>query len=473
MAGGLARRGVAPGASVAVLAGDAGEVAALTQAAWMRRAAVTMLQQPTPRTDLEAWVTDTVRAAQTVRADLLVIGDPFLAAADHPGFGVLSVAVLNELRSATPVAPEDAEDSDIALRQLTSGSTGTPKAVEITHGNFAANTDAVVGGVDIDPDRDSTASWVPLSHDMGMVAMLCLPMQLGMQAVVVGPEEFLRRPIMWAELISEHKATLTAGPNFGYTILARVLARAPADSLDLSRLRVAINGAEPIDHRDIDQFVAAGARFGLPPTAPTPAYGMAETTLMATVGAWNEAPVVGPSGIVCVGTPRPDLQMRIEVDGAIHLRGPQVARSYLTQSGPSPLAAPDGWFDTGDVGYLDESGRLYVYGRTKDVIIVAGMNLYPTDIERAVADVDGVRRGCVAAVRIDAGAEREGFAVLAEVRSSDEQCVRAITREITARVNSRVGHAPRHVQLLPPGALPKTASGKLRRGEALKLLELS
>jgi fatty-acyl-CoA synthase len=458
---------------VAVLAGDAGEVAALTQAAWMRRAAVTMLQQPTPRTDLEAWVADTVRAAHTVRANLLVIGDPFLSAVDHSGFAALSIAPLNELRSATPVAPDDAEDSDVALRQLTSGSTGTPKAIEITHGNFAANTDALVGGLDIDPDRDSTVSWLPLSHDMGMVALLCFPMQLGMQAVVVRPEEFLSRPILWAELISEHKATLTSGPNFGYAILARVLARAQTDSLDLSRLRVAINGAEPIDHRDIDQFVAAGARFGLRPTAPTPAYGLAETTLLASLSAWKEAPVVGPTGIVCVGTPAEGLHMRIGAAGAIQLCGPQVAGRYLTQSGPSPLAGRDGWFDTGDLGYLDESGRLYVWGRTKDVIVVAGRNLYPTDIERAAADVNGVRRGCVAAVRIDAGAEREGFAILAEVRSPDEQCQRTITREIVARVNSRVGHAPRHVRLLPPGALPKTASGKLRRGAALTLLELS
>jgi fatty-acyl-CoA synthase len=148
-----------------------------------------------------------------------------------------------------------------------------------------------------------------------------------------------------------------------------------------------------------------------------------------------------------------------------------VAGRYLTQSGPSPMAGPDGWFDTGDIGYLDESGLLYVCGRTKDVIIVAGRNIYPTDIERAAADVDGVRRGCVAAVRMDAGAEREGFAVLAEVRSPDAHRQPAITREIVARVNSRVGHPPCHVRLLPPGALPKTASGKLRRSDALKLLE--
>ena len=137
--------------------------------------------------------------------------------------------------------------------------------------------------------------------------------------------------------------------------------------------------------------------------------------------------------------------------------------------GVIPLARHDGWFDSGDLGYLDEEGRIYVCGRTKDLIVVAGKNLYPHDIERAAENVDGVRKGCVIALRVDA--EREGFAVLAEVLNADDEDVRLrISRDITARVNRQVGHAPREVRLFPAGTLPKTLSGKLRRNCARELL---
>jgi len=182
--------------------------------------------------------------------------------------------------------------------------------------------------------------------------------------------------------------------------------------------------------------------------------------------------------IVCVGFPVKGMEVRIVPEGsvqgpreigAIELRGPTVARSYLTLEGVIPIVRQDGWFDSGDLGYLDEAGRLYVCGRSKDLIIVAGMNLYPHDIERAAENVEGVRKGCVMALRVDA--EREGFAVLAEVLNGDEEDVRLrISRDITARVNRRVGHAPREVRLFPPGTLPKTPSGKLRRNCARELL---
>ena len=150
---------------------------------------------------------------------------------------------------------------------------------------------------------------------------------------------------------------------------------------------------------------------------------------------------------------------------------PAVASRYLTENGVAPIAGADGWFDTGDMGYLDESGRLYVCGRTKDLIIVGGVNLYPTDIERVAASVEGVRKGCVVAVRIEAGVNREGFAVLAEVYQPDDDQERSrLSREITARVLCQTGHSPREVKLLRPGALPKTPSGKLRRNDARELL---
>ncbi len=281
MAGGLAACGVGRRGSVAVLAADAADVAPLAQAAWLRRAALTMLQQPTPRTDLAVWLGDTVRAIRMIRADMVVVGEPFVMALDHLAAYDVAVCTVESMRGAEPIGADDIEDAgeaDIALRQLTSGSTGVPKAVEISHGNLAANTGGISDALDIG-DEDVLASWLPLSHDMGMIGFICLPMSWGVEAVVVTSEQFLRRPITWAELISRYRATITAGPNFAYSVLARVLERAESDVIDLSSLRVAINGAEPINHRDIAEFAAVGARFGLRPSAPTPAYGLAEATL--------------------------------------------------------------------------------------------------------------------------------------------------------------------------------------------------
>jgi fatty-acyl-CoA synthase len=500
MAGGLADRGVGRHGSVAVLAADAGDVAPLTQAIWLRRAALTMLQQPTPRADLAVWLDDTVRAIRMIRADLVVIGEPFLMALDHLAAQNLAICTVGALRRAQPIEPNDADESDIAMRQLTSGSTGIPKAVEISHGNIAASTEAICTGLGVDVDRDVGLSWLPLSHDMGMIGLLCVPMQVGLEAVVVTPDQFLRRPIMWAELITRHRATITSGPNFAYSMLARVLDRADPAAIDLSSLRVAINGAEPIDHRDLKNFAAVGARFGLRPSAVMPVYGLAEATLAVSFDAHDGPPIFDSVSrdavvadhyarpmpqysevaqqMVCVGVPVKGMDVRIVREGvvkgpreigAIELRGPTVAGGYLTMDGVIPLARHDGWFDSGDLGYLDEEGRLYVCGRSKDLIIVAGMNLYPHDIERAAENVDGVRKGCVIALRVDA--EREGFAVLAEVHHADEEDVRLrISRDITARINRRVGHAPREVRLFPPGTLPKTPSGKLRRTSARELL---
>jgi fatty-acyl-CoA synthase len=500
IAGRLAAMGVGRHGSVAVLAADAGDVAPLAQAIWLRCAALTMLQQPTQRADLAVWLGDTVRAILMIRADVVVVGEPFLMVLDHLAAHNLTVCTVESLRGAEPIEPDHADEADIAMRQLTSGSTGVPKAVEISHGNIAANTVAMGNALDI-TDKDVLVSWLPLSHDMGMIAFVCLPMQLGLEAVIVAPEQFLRRPIIWAELISRHRATMTSGPNFAYSVLARVLQRADPTDIDLSSLRVAVNGAEPIDHRDVANFTAVGARFGLRPTAPAPAYGLAEATLVVSVGAPHDQAIVDPISrlavteahraqpipddskdvqrVVCLGFPVTGMDVRIARDGtvqgpreigAIELRGPAVAGSYLTLDGVLPLARHDGWFDTGDLGYIDDKGRIYVCGRTKDLIVVAGKNLYPHDIERAAEDVDGVRKGCVIALRVDA--EREGFAVLAEVYpSADEEDVRLrISRDITALVNRQVGHAPREVQLFPAGTLPKTLSGKLRRNSARELL---
>lgn len=504
-AAGLAALGVGRHDSVAVLASDAADVAPLAQAVWLRGAVLTMLQNPTPRADLAEWLDDTTKAIQLVGANVVVVGDPFSTVRDQLAVCGRPVCTVESLHANQPIglgAGRHVRETDIALRQLTSGSTGLPKAVEISHRNLASNTAALRDGLRLEIDADVMVTWLPLAHDMGMIAFLCLPMQLGVGTVIVTPEEFLRRPMTWVELISKHRGTITSGPNFAYSILARHLPRANPAEIDLSSLRIAVNGAEPINHRDVADFVAAAAPFGLRPSALMPGYGLAEATLTAALGDADEPALIeavsrravtyahraeavafdsaDAQHVVCVGHPVTGMDVRIVCGrntlgireiGAIELRGPAVANNYRTVDGVVPLSGDDGWFDTGDLGYLDEQGRLYVCGRTKDLIVFAGKNLYPHDIERAADGVDGVRKGCVIALRVDG--EREGFAVLAEVRTADDDAREQISREIAARVLRHVGHAPREVRLLPPGTLPKTASGKLRRNDARELLDAS
>lgn len=499
MAGALEALGIVPGTSIAVLAGDPADVAPLAQAIWMRGASLTMLAQPTPRTDLVTWLADTQRAAGTIRAALTVVGAPFTDAAEPLDAAGQDVVLLDELRDGPAAEPLHPGEWAVAMYQLTSGSTGTPKAVELTHANIAANSTALFAATDGDADTDVMVSWLPLSHDMGMLAFLTLPMQYGVELVAARPEEFLRRPAVWADLIQRHRGTVTSGPNFAYALLALTLERADAGRFDLSSLRVAINGAEPIDARDTDRLAEAGARFGLSAGAITPAYGMAEATLAITFDKsarvvvdrisradLQERGLATPDdgadacGVVSVGRPVVGMEVRVVDDharsrpvrhvGSIEVRGLAVSSGYLTEHGWREGAIRDGWLHTGDLGYFDEHGRLYVCGRTKDVIVIAGKNVYPTDVERAACTVPGVRAGNAVAVRIDAGEHREGFAVLAESKlASDPAEAERIQAEIALIVHRAVGHHARAVLVLPPGSVPKTGSGKLQRRRAAEL----
>ena len=500
MAGALANAGVEPGSAVAVLAGDPADVAPLAQAVWMRGASVTMLQQPTPRTDLAVWLADTNRAATTIGAVLTVVGSPFDAAAAPLAAAGQRVLSVNDVSTGPAIAPLQTDDSAVAMYQLTSGSTGTPKAVQLTHANLLANSIALMTATDGDASADVMVSWLPLSHDMGMLAFLTHPMQLGVELVAATPDEFLRRPALWPDLITRYRGAITSGPNFAYALLALTLERAEPGRYDLSSLRVAINGAEPIDARDVQRLAQAGARFGLRPGAITPAYGMAEATLAITFDTSAQVnvdlvsrddlhecavatPDTGPDArrVVAVGLPVEGMEVRV-VDnqsrphpprhvGSIEVRGAAVSRGYLTENGWLDGPFRDGWLSTGDLGYLDEHGRLYVCGRAKDVIVIAGNNIYPTDIERAACAVPGVRAGNAAAVRIDGGNGRESFAVLAESKQADDPAeAERIRAEIALRVSQAVGYNARAVLVLPPGSVPKTGSGKLQRGKAAELL---
>jgi fatty-acyl-CoA synthase len=501
IAGALVSRGMAPHDAVAVLAAEPAEIGPAVQGVWLAGGSVTMLHQPTPRSDLAMWAEDTLRVLNMIGSKLVLLGAPFdqlAAVLDEHGIGY---RLITELSGGTPLAEAvEVDEPAPALLQLTSGSTAEPKAVRITHGNLLSNITDMAQCAELDPDNDIMVSWLPMFHDMGMVGFYTVPMTLGIELVKVTPVDFLTGPLLWADLISKYHATITAAPNFAYALLGRRMSGVDDDdAYDLSSMRLALNGAEPIDEKAVTSFTENGARFGLRRECVFPAYGMAEGTLAISfppvftglrldyidadeLEAGQRAVPVSPDtpsvrSFALLGKPLPGFEAKI-VDtssggvrgerevGEIHIRGAAVTPGYLTVDGPLATQDADGWLATGDLGYIVD-GEIVICGRAKDVIILAGRNIYPTDIERAASTVEGVRAGNAVAVRLDAGTRRERFAVVVESRLADDgEAVRRLRKEIGSRVFEAVNARPSAVEVIPPGSLPKTPSGKLRRAAA-------
>ena len=502
VAGGLAAAGVGHGDAVAMLAGAPVEIAPTAQGIWMRGASLTMLHQPTPRTDLARWAEETTGVIRMIDAAAVVVSDPFMAAAPLLSELGMRVLLIEDMLKGRPISPVHTDEDDIALMQLTSGSTGSPKAVQISHRNFVANAEAMIVGCNFDVETDVIVSWLPCFHDMGMTGYLTVPMYYGGELVKITPMDFLRDTLLWAKLIDKYKGTMTAAPNFAYNLFAKRLRRqATPGQYDLSSLRWALSGAEQVDPLDVEDLCEAGKPFGLRPEAIIPAYGMAETTVAVSFSECDGGMVVDEVDadllavlhravpakkghtrrLVSLGRPLNGLEVRvIDEDGSvlpsrgvgvIEVRGEPVTKGYTTAAGFISAQDERGWYDTGDLGYLTEAGNVVVCGRLKDVIIMAGKNIYPTDIERAACRVAGVRPGCSVAVRLDAGHSRETFAVAVESKEYEDHAeVRRIEHQVAHEVFAEVDVRPRNVVVLQPGMIPKTPSGKLRRAHALALV---
>ncbi len=223
VAGRLSAEGVTRGSRVTVLAAGPEDVAPVVQGIWRLGAAMTMLQQPTSQADLAGWHAGTLRAPALLDTRWVVIGEPFLAAAETLRAAGYRVIEIGESWPELAATEEPTGEDDVALYQLTSGSTGDPKAVAITHGNLFADVAAMTAEVHLDPEVDITASWVPLSHDMALIAYLISPMFAGNGAVYITPTEFVVSPLKWMQILTERRATITAAPNFAYSIISRRL----------------------------------------------------------------------------------------------------------------------------------------------------------------------------------------------------------------------------------------------------------
>jgi fatty-acyl-CoA synthase len=326
---------------------------------------------------------------------------------------------------------------------------------------------------------------------MGLIGVLLTPMLQGFELVLGAPQDFLARPACWLEWISEFRGTITAGPNFSYALAARALRRAGA--LDLTSWRLALNGAEPVDPGAVESFCTAAAPFGFDPKAAYPVFGMAEATLAVTFPAAGEGMTVDtvdrhelehaeralPAStedertvrrLARLGRPLEGFELRIvdpvsgvtrgdRLVGELELRGPSVTPGYHRNPDATAAAFHDGWLRTGDLAYLVD-GELVVCGRKKDVIIVGGRNVFPEDVERAAASVEGVRAGNVIAFATERKRGRESIVVVAETKASETA---GLHDSVVHRVRDAVGVPPADVVLVRPGTLPKTSSGKLQR----------
>jgi fatty-acyl-CoA synthase len=503
MASALIDAGVRHGSVVGMLAGGPALTAVASQAVWLSGGSLSMLHQPTPRTDLHVWVHDTVAMLRMISSDLVLLAEPFEELAPVLAQSGIDYRTIGRLAGAPICEPVPTAEDDAALVQLTSGSTAEPKAVQITHGNLIANMRAMVDRARGDPYCDVFVSWLPTFHDMGMVGFLILPMTVGFELVKITPVEFLTKPLIWADLITKYRGTVTSAPNFAYAIMAKRLSAVKDDRrFDFSTMRVMMSGAEPINPADMSAFTSAAKRFGLDPRSIVAADGMAEVTVAASfeinrgleidavearaletddraVPIPTNAPCPSADGVrvlAKLGRPLPGLEVRIVGDqggvlpergvGEIQIRGASISPCYLTLDGPVDTRDADGWLATGDLGYLAD-GQLVICGRRKDVIIVGGRNIYPTDVERAAATVDGVRENCVVAVRTDPNTEWERFAVILESPlAGHDEAEKELALAVSARVVAAVDARPHRVVVVPKGSLPKTTSGKLRRAAA-------
>ena len=406
---------------------------------------------------------------------------------------VLSVAGLLEgERLAT--TPTVLTADSIAMLQYTSGSTGAPKGVVLTHVNLLANIRAM-GKLVRATDSDVFVSWLPLYHDMGLIGAWLGSLYYGCLFVVMPPTAFLTRPVRWLRAIHDYRATLSASPNFGYELCARRLSEQELQGLDLSSWRIAFNGAEPVSADTLERLDRRLAPYGFQPATMTPVYGLAEAAVGLTFPPLGRGPITDcvdrremmragralpvPSDhpqalrFVSCGRPLPGYELRLvdaggaevpeRMEGTVEFRGPSATSGYYRNPGATERLLHGPWLDTGDRGYM-AAGELYVTGRVKDIVIRRGQHIYPDEVERAVGELEGVRKGCVVAFGTkDAVTQTEKLIVLAETRYTDPAARAQLTARVNQRVVDRLGEPPEEILLALPHTVLKTSSGKLRR----------
>lgn len=396
------------------------------------------------------------------------------------------VVAAEGLRADTVVEPHWPAPDDLAFVQFSSGTTRAPTPIAFTHRQILANVDAILREIPMEAvEGGACVSWLPLYHDMGLVGCVLTSMRGQGPLTLIPPELFLARPAIWLRAMSNYRGTVSAAPNFAYALCVEKIRDDEIEGLDLSSWIVAMNGAEPISVHAARAFTDRFCGHGLRATAMTPVYGLAEAALAVTFSPLGQVfesvvfdrdelsrgvavPRRDGVELPSLGRPLPQFEVEIRDDagamlpdhrvGHIWVRGPSITSGYFGQEAP----LVEGWLDTGDMGFLRD-GELFVCARSKDVVVVRGRNHVPQELERPCDQVEGVRKGCVVAVS-DVTPEGERVLVLVESHAPPPRLAEACRNQIRAAC----GIDPDLVVVVEPGAIPRTSSGKLRRGEALR-----
>jgi len=491
LGGALRARGLEPGARVALILPD---VADFIRAFFGIAAAGLVpvpLFPPAQAGDLPTFTRQSGHILDASRASAVLTSGDIAPLLDVSGASSAAcILTLDALRDGPALSAAVAVTSDrTALIQFTSGSTAAPKGVMLTHGNIEANTAAIRHNLNVRPD-DVGVSWLPLYHDMGLIGMLMTAVYSTANLVITSPVQFLKRPTIWLEAISKYRGTISFAPNFAYALCLRRVKPSQLAGLDLSSWRVAGCGAEPVRAETLRAFADHFASTGFRRSVFVPSYGLAEHCLAVTfatglkvdvvdravLGRESRAiPVVNGSPSVTVvscGRPVANHDVRIVDDeghplperhvGRIVTRGPSVMAGYFENAGATAETLRDGWLHTGDLGYMTE-GELFVCGRTKDLIIRQGRKYHPPDLESAIADVQGVRPSGVVVFGITSFNESDTVVAVLEARASSP--VEDIAEHVRRRVRETAGLEIDQVIVTPPGTIPRTTSGKVRRSE--------
>ncbi len=504
-AAGLAARGVAPGARVAIMLPTSRAFFVAFYGALRAGAIPVPLYPPARPAQLEqhfrriagivansgARIFVTVEAAKTFAHVLQAHAE-----------SLRDVVTVDEVLQADGAAPAHrAAAADTAFLQYTSGSTGRPKGVVLSHANLIANLRAMGAAAQAAP-ADTFVSWLPLYHDMGLIGACLGALLFGYPLVLMSPLAFLSRPERWLRRIAQHSGTLTSAPNFAYELCLSKLSERDLEGLDLSSLRLAFNGAEAVSADTVGRFSERFARYGLRREAMTPVYGLAEACLGVSFPPLGRGVLIDrieraalqrqgrarparaddplPQRVVACGRALPGHSMRVvdaagrelgeRVEGRIQFSGPSASSGYFENPEDSARLIDDGWRNTGDLGYL-AAGELYLTGREKDLIIRGGHNIHPMEIEQAAGEVKGVRHGGVAVFASAARGGGERLIVLAETRETREEERARMIGEINRLALDLVGTPPDEVVLAPPRSVLKTSSGKIRRAACRELYE--
>ncbi len=505
-AAGLQRRGLGPRQTVAIMLPTSREYFFVYLGILLAGGVPVPIYPPARLAQIEEHVRRHARILANARAAMMVTVPQGRAVAHLLQAHVPS---LRAVVSADELPEEHGEPvpvalaaSDTAFIQYTSGSTGDPKGVVLTHANLLANIRAMGPALGVRPD-DVFVSWLPLYHDMGLIGAWLGTLYFGLPLVVMSPLAFLARPVRWLRAIQDYRGTLSAAPNFAYELCAGKIDDAELEGLDLSSWRLAANGAEAVLPDTLARFRDRFAPYGLRPEAITPVYGLAECSVglafpppgrgpridavqREAFAASGQALPAGPGDagalrFVSCGRAIPGHALRVvdaqgralaeRMEGRLEFTGPSATAGYLDNPKASAQLLRDGWLDSGDRAYIAD-GELYITGRVKDIVIRGGRNIYPHEVEEAVNEVDGVRKGCVAAFGSpDPASGTERLVVLAETREQAQAPRERVRAAIADRVLDVLGEPADLIVLAPPHTVLKTSSGKIRRSACRELFE--